>query len=129
MRKFILTAMLVAAASPLSGAEQETSFALPVPSSIADVWQQNEDGSVRHIRSNLACPADLPNMKLWHVFVYPSPDRGADVGCDYGRIAAVMKTGGRTTPEAKLSIYAVHAPDGMTLDQAFARYHDEMHNY
>ncbi|HWA30260.1 MAG TPA: hypothetical protein VG867_04155 [Rhizomicrobium sp.] len=107
----------------------------PSPEAIADLKTQNlqivsaepkangifvvqDDGSVRHIQSGLVCPAKYPNVDFYHVLVYAQS--GADVGCDYRR---ADDKGGAWS---KLTIFATKAAPGLTLDQAFARYHDEI---
>jgi hypothetical protein len=85
------------------------------------VFVVQDDGKIRHLQSGLICRAKYPNVSFWHVFVYPSnAGLGTDVGCDYGRNGSDGKA------VSKLSIFATKAPDGMTLDQAFARYRNEV---
>jgi len=84
----------------------------------AGVFVAQDDGSVRHIQSGLICPAKYPNVDFYHVLVYAQ--NGNDVGCDYRR---ADENGGAWS---KLTIFATKATPGLTLDQAFARYHSEI---
>jgi hypothetical protein len=85
------------------------------------VFIVNDDGSVRHIQSGLLCPPKFPNVDFWHAEVFSSSlGKGTDVGCDYGR----GNPNGKAV--AKLTIFATKAPEGMTLDQAFAKYRNEV---
>jgi hypothetical protein len=80
-----------------------------------------EQGDIQHLQSSLVCPAAFPNVAFWHAQIYSSPlGKGADVGCDYGRV----DNAGHVL--SKLTIFAVRAKDGTTLDQAFARYQQEV---
>lgn len=85
-----------------------------------DVWTMRDDGSIRHVQSGLVCPAAFGASKLWSGDVYPSPERGTDVGCDYGR-------GVFGQAQSKLTIFAVKAGTGTTIDSAFEKYRGEMH--
>jgi hypothetical protein len=92
----------------------------------AAAFRPQSDGSVLHIQSGFVCPAALPNVNLWNLTAYPTPQPGADIGCDYGRVPR-----GQTGPaaESKFSIFLTRRP-GATLDEAFQHYRDEMHgNY
>jgi hypothetical protein len=82
------------------------------------VFAVQDDGTVRHKQSGLVCPASFPNLSFYHVFVF-APD-GGDVGCDYRR---ADDNGGAWS---KMTIFAVRAPPGTTLDAVFARYHGEI---
>ncbi len=84
----------------------------------AGIFTVQDDGAVRHAQSGLICPAKYPNSTLYDVQVY-KPD-GTDIGCDYRR--ADLKGGAW----AKLTIFAVKATDGVTVDQAFAGYQKEI---
>lgn len=84
----------------------------------AGVFVVQDDGSVRHIQSGLVCPAKYPNTDFYHVLIYAQS--GDDVGCDYRR---ADDKGGAWS---KLTIFATKAAPGLTLDQAFARYHNEI---
>lgn len=90
----------------------------------ADAFVPQSDGSVRHIQSGFVCPAQLPNVNLWNLLAYATPQPGTDIGCDYGRVPR-----GQTGPnaESKFTIFLVKAQPGVTLDQAFKHYQDEMH--
>jgi hypothetical protein len=74
-----------------------------------------DNGDIRHVQSGLVCPAKFPNVDFWHAEVFDSSGQGTDVGCDYGR------QGPAGHWVSKLTIYATRAPDGLTLDQAFAQ--------
>jgi hypothetical protein len=82
------------------------------------VFSVQSDGSIRHAQSGLVCPAEYPNVQFYHVFVYARD--GSDVGCDYRR---ADDKGGAWS---KLTIFATKAAPGTNLDQAFARYHNEV---
>ena len=85
------------------------------------VFVVGDDGSVKHVQSGLICPPKFPNVDFWHAEVFSSPlGKGMDVGCDYGR----GDPNGKAV--AKLTIFATRAPGGMTLDQAFAKYRNEV---
>jgi hypothetical protein len=85
------------------------------------VFVVQDDGRIRHVQSGLICRAKYPNVSFWHAFVYPSSaGLGTDVGCDYGRYGSDGKA------VSKLSIFATKTHEGMTLDQAFARYRNEV---
>ncbi len=85
------------------------------------VFAVQDDGAIRHLQSGLVCPAKYPNLSFYHALVYASPaGRGTDVGCDYRRADAL---GGAWS---KLTIFAVKAAPGTTLDQAYERYRGEL---
>jgi hypothetical protein len=90
-------------------------------SGIDGVFVLQDDGTIKHLQSGMICPGYFQNVQLWHLEVFKSDaGAGADVGCDYGRNDA----GGHWV--SKLTIFATRAPDGTTLDQAFARYRAEI---
>lgn len=80
------------------------------------VFTVRDDGSIKHLQSGLMCPAFYPNVTLYQLVVYPKAGKGLDVGCDYRR--ADDKGGAN----AKLTIFAVKASDGDSVDSAFAGY-------
>lgn len=82
------------------------------------IFTVQEDGTIKHLQSDLVCPNYFPNVELWHLEVIES--KGMDVGCDYGR----NDTDGKWT--AKLTIFATRAPEGTTLDSAFQNYRNEV---
>jgi len=85
------------------------------------VFVVNDDGSVKHIQSGMVCPPKFPNVAFWHAEVFSSSlGKGMDVGCDYGR------NGVGDQWVSKLTIFATKAPDGMTLDQAFGDYREQV---
>ncbi len=87
----------------------------------AGVFVVADDGSIHHQQSGLVCPASYPNVKLFQVLIFPSAaGPGLDVGCDY--IRPDTKGGA----DAKLTIFATKAADGLTLDQAFNNYRNEV---
>jgi hypothetical protein len=89
------------------------------------IFETQSDGSIRHIQSGFVCPAGFPTVNFWNLQVVPSPlGPGTDVGCDYGRVRGGQISNGA---ESKLTIYIVKAQPRMTLDDAFARYQNEMH--
>jgi hypothetical protein len=138
-----VASMLVAA--PLAGADDARAPAAPQATTENPIWTPDaatiaqvrdivaktqgadgvfvvqDDGKIRHVQSGLICRAKYPNVSFWHAFVYPSnAGQGTDVGCDYGRNDSDGKA------VSKLSIFATRAAEGMTLDQAFARYRNEV---
>jgi hypothetical protein len=119
----ILVSLIVAASliGPLASHAGGDAVARPlVRSGDADVWKSEPDGAIRHVQSGLLCPPKIGKVTLWSGDVFPSVGRGGDVGCDYGR-------GPEGNADAKLTIFAVRAPREMTLDTAFEKYRDEMH--
>jgi hypothetical protein len=87
----------------------------------ADVWARENDDAIRHVQSGLVCPAKLGSAALWRGVVFPSAQgRGGDVGCDYARIID-------NAADVKLTIFAIKAEPGTTLETAFDKYRAEMH--
>jgi hypothetical protein len=85
------------------------------------VFVVGDDGSVKHVQSGVVCPAKFPNVDFWHAEIFQSAlGAGMDVGCDYGR------NGSDGNWISKLTIFATKAPEGMTLDQAFAKDRNEV---
>lgn len=84
------------------------------------IFAVQDDGTIKHLQSGLLCPASFPNVRFFHAMVFPAPGKGHDVGCDYGR---ANERGGAN---AKLTIFAVKAAEGTTLDAAFAGYQREV---
>jgi len=88
---------------------------------IDGVFVVQDDGTIRHVQSGMVCPATFANVKLWHLETFPSPrGKGMDVSCDYGR------NGPDNRFVSKLTLFATIAPDGTTLDTAFAAYRSEV---
>ena len=84
------------------------------------VLEVHDDGTIKHLQSGLVCPASFPNVRLFGTRVYPSAEKGADIGCDYIR----ADPSGRAS--AKLTLFATKAPPGVTLDAAFQAYQREV---
>jgi hypothetical protein len=86
----------------------------------ADVFVVGDDGTIKHLQSGLVCPSSFPSAEFYHALVFPSAEKGGDVGCDYRR---ADERGGAY---AKLSIFATKAGADTTLDSAFAGYQREV---
>jgi hypothetical protein len=86
----------------------------------SEVFSVSEDGSVKHLQSGMICPAAFPNVGFSRLVIFPSTEKGWDVGCDYIRGNV---NGGAY---AKLTIYATKAGPDTTLDSAFAGYQREV---
>ncbi|MBA2588845.1 MAG: hypothetical protein H0U98_09505 [Alphaproteobacteria bacterium] len=84
------------------------------------VFAVRDDGTIKHMQSGLICPSGFPSVDFSQAMVFPSNVKGMDVGCDYRRPG---KLGGA---DAKLSIFATKAAEGMTLETAFANYKQEI---
>jgi hypothetical protein len=88
------------------------------------VFSADGAGNAKHAQSGLVCPAYVQTAFLFQIMSFDSPrGKGTDVGCDYGR----RMEPGSSKAAAKHTVFAVKAPEGMTLDEAFAQYQDEMH--
>jgi hypothetical protein len=112
---------LQAAARADDDLKSENSQILAQVAEADGVFTIADDGSLHHVQSGLVCPASFPSMKLYHVLVFPGDaGKGSDVGCDYRR---PDDKGGAN---AKLTIFATRAADGVTLDDAFAKYRNEV---
>jgi hypothetical protein len=83
------------------------------------VFTVQDDGKITHAQSGMSCPAKLPNATFYHALVYDG-GKGLDVGCDYRR--ADDKGGAN----AKLTVFAVKAWPGATVDAAFDKYRNEV---
>lgn len=85
------------------------------------IFAVQPNGDIRHIQSGLMCPARYPNVRFAEAQIYKSDlGAGTDVGCDYRR----DDRNGLLI--SKLTIFAVKAAEGTTLDQAFAKYRGEV---
>lgn len=85
------------------------------------VFVVQDDGSIRHVPSGTICPANFQNVHFAHADIFSSvAGAGTDVGCDYAR------NNPAGSAVSKLTIFITKAPDGMTLDAAFARYNREI---
>src|SRR5215831_17710884 len=85
-----------------------------------DVFVVEVDGAIRHLQSGMSCAASFPNVSLADVQIFPSSAIGLDVGCDYARV------GVDGNAVSKLTVFAVKAPEGATLDSVFAGYRREV---
>lgn len=85
------------------------------------VFRAQDDGTALHIQSGLICPAILGEARMWQLASYTTAlGPGTDVGCDYGI------SGTQDLWLAKLTIFAVKAVPGETVEKAFARYRAEV---
>ena len=125
-----LFGVLALATGPIALAQDnERSAAGILAAALARV--ENPDGVFRiagedviHVQSGLDCPAHVGNAFLAQVSDFDADqDRGAEVGCEYGRRA----TSDANDFVARHTIYAVKLPDGGTLDGAFAQSRQEMY--
>ncbi len=82
------------------------------------LFVETGDGAARHVASGLICPPTIGKVNIWHIDAFVAD--GSDVGCDYGR------NGPDKQWTAKLTIFAVRAGPGETVDTAFARYRAEV---
>jgi len=85
------------------------------------IFALEDNGDIRHLQSGMKCIAGYPNVEFFAVMIFPSAmGDGMDVGCDYARVD------GQNRAVSKLTVFAVKAPAGMTLDQAFDQYNREV---
>ena len=124
MKRIFGTMILAAALATSAGAAEIANPAPSVDQLLAStpeakgVFVAGGAGSAQHIESGLICPATFSNFALWHLEVF-NPN-GTDIGCDYGLQGIDNKWA------AKLTIFAVKAPDGMTVQNAFGQYSNEI---
>lgn len=109
-----------ALAQPSLSVAKHNSELMEQVSAANGVFAVGSDGAIRHIQSGMLCPADLQNVHFAAPLIYATSPVGLDVGCDYGRGSF-----GRGFV-SKLTIFAVKAPEGMTLDSAFEKYEQEV---
>jgi hypothetical protein len=128
MRALVILAFVTLASAPALAADPadpgtiawNNKIAMHSPN-IDGVFVVQDDGTIRHVQSGMICPATFANVKLWHLETFPSPrGKGMDVSCDYGR------NGPNNRFVSKLTLFATIAPDGATLDRAFAAYRAEV---
>lgn len=99
--------------------EQNSQIVARSPSA-TEAFKVQPDGKIRHLQSGGLCPAAFQNVAFVHALIFPAPNIGSDVGCDYGRATPQGQF------EAKLTIFFVKAPENVTLDSIFAQYRQEI---